>query len=150
MRPPPRLAGQPVRPFCSERCKLIDLGGWLEERNAIPGSRRNSGGDTPKHRQKEGQSAFTPADSPLEVKGTVPTNATAESQLPPGMPRASTRNAHWLAQSSTSIQVGFPAPWPARVSMRMITGFGQAWACCSAAANLKRARAPRARRGRRW
>ena len=25
------------RPFCSERCKLIDFGGWLEERNAIPG-----------------------------------------------------------------------------------------------------------------
>ncbi len=27
----------PWRPFCSERCKVIDLGGWLEERNAIPG-----------------------------------------------------------------------------------------------------------------
>jgi endogenous inhibitor of DNA gyrase (YacG/DUF329 family) len=25
------------RPFCSERCKLIDLGAWLEERHAIPG-----------------------------------------------------------------------------------------------------------------
>ena len=27
----------PYRPFCSERCRLIDLGGWLSERNAIPG-----------------------------------------------------------------------------------------------------------------
>jgi endogenous inhibitor of DNA gyrase (YacG/DUF329 family) len=27
----------PWRPFCSERCKLIDLGAWLEERHAIPG-----------------------------------------------------------------------------------------------------------------
>lgn len=26
-----------MRPFCSERCRLIDLGGWLSERNAIPG-----------------------------------------------------------------------------------------------------------------
>jgi len=25
------------RPFCSERCKLIDLGGWLTEKHAIPG-----------------------------------------------------------------------------------------------------------------
>ncbi|QIZ78544.1 DNA gyrase inhibitor YacG [Ferrimonas lipolytica] len=25
------------RPFCSERCKLIDLGEWAEERHAIPG-----------------------------------------------------------------------------------------------------------------
>ncbi|MGA0027152.1 MAG: DNA gyrase inhibitor YacG [Steroidobacteraceae bacterium] len=25
------------RPFCSERCKLIDLGEWISERRAIPG-----------------------------------------------------------------------------------------------------------------
>lgn len=25
------------RPFCSERCKLIDLGAWLTEQHAIPG-----------------------------------------------------------------------------------------------------------------
>ena len=25
------------RPFCSERCKLIDLGAWASERNVIPG-----------------------------------------------------------------------------------------------------------------
>ena len=29
--------GSPWRPFCSERCKLIDLGGWLTEKNTIPG-----------------------------------------------------------------------------------------------------------------
>lgn len=36
--------GQPVewrpenrwRPFCSERCKLIDLGGWATERYRVP------------------------------------------------------------------------------------------------------------------
>lgn len=27
----------PWRPFCSERCKLIDLGGWLSEQHAIAG-----------------------------------------------------------------------------------------------------------------
>ncbi|MCO6414232.1 MAG: DNA gyrase inhibitor YacG [Thiogranum sp.] len=26
----------PWRPFCSERCKLIDLGEWFEERHRIP------------------------------------------------------------------------------------------------------------------
>jgi endogenous inhibitor of DNA gyrase (YacG/DUF329 family) len=25
------------RPFCSERCRLIDLGAWLSQRRAIPG-----------------------------------------------------------------------------------------------------------------
>ncbi len=25
------------RPFCSERCRLIDLGEWLEEEKRIPG-----------------------------------------------------------------------------------------------------------------
>jgi endogenous inhibitor of DNA gyrase (YacG/DUF329 family) len=24
------------RPFCSERCKMVDLGDWFEERNRIP------------------------------------------------------------------------------------------------------------------
>ncbi|MEE8435543.1 MAG: DNA gyrase inhibitor YacG [bacterium] len=27
--------GNPWRPFCSERCKLIDLGRWAEEKYAI-------------------------------------------------------------------------------------------------------------------
>jgi len=26
----------PFRPFCSERCKMVDLGGWLEGRYGIP------------------------------------------------------------------------------------------------------------------
>jgi endogenous inhibitor of DNA gyrase (YacG/DUF329 family) len=29
----------PYRPFCSERCRLIDLGAWLSEQRAIPGER---------------------------------------------------------------------------------------------------------------
>jgi endogenous inhibitor of DNA gyrase (YacG/DUF329 family) len=30
-------ANSPYRPFCSERCRLIDLGAWLSEKHAIPG-----------------------------------------------------------------------------------------------------------------
>ena len=26
----------PSRPFCSERCKLIDLGAWADEQHRIP------------------------------------------------------------------------------------------------------------------
>jgi len=29
-------AANPFRPFCSERCKLIDLGAWLGEAYRIP------------------------------------------------------------------------------------------------------------------
>jgi endogenous inhibitor of DNA gyrase (YacG/DUF329 family) len=28
----------PYRPFCSERCKQIDLGAWADEKFAIPGA----------------------------------------------------------------------------------------------------------------
>lgn len=43
-RPPCPQCGEPAslardnrfRPFCSERCKLLDLGDWMSERNAIP------------------------------------------------------------------------------------------------------------------
>jgi endogenous inhibitor of DNA gyrase (YacG/DUF329 family) len=28
-----------ARPFCSERCKLIDLGAWASGRYAVPGER---------------------------------------------------------------------------------------------------------------
>ena len=27
----------PWRPFCSERCRLIDLGAWISEQRGIPG-----------------------------------------------------------------------------------------------------------------
>ena len=31
-----RFEGNPYRPFCSERCQLLDLGNWLEGRYRIP------------------------------------------------------------------------------------------------------------------
>jgi uncharacterized protein len=35
----------PFRPFCSERCRLVDLGAWLTEQRAIPGEAPASAGD---------------------------------------------------------------------------------------------------------
>ncbi len=29
-------AQNPFRPFCSERCKILDLGDWAMEKHAIP------------------------------------------------------------------------------------------------------------------
>jgi endogenous inhibitor of DNA gyrase (YacG/DUF329 family) len=36
----------PFRPFCSERCRLIDLGAWLSEQRAIPGDSAPMDNDT--------------------------------------------------------------------------------------------------------
>jgi endogenous inhibitor of DNA gyrase (YacG/DUF329 family) len=46
------------RPFCSERCRLIDLGEWMTEKHAIPGEEispdvvqpsSDESGDPPRH-----------------------------------------------------------------------------------------------------
>ena len=34
---PVEWEGNPYRPFCSERCKLIDLGKWVDEEYRVPG-----------------------------------------------------------------------------------------------------------------
>ncbi len=36
-----RWEGNSYRPFCSKRCKLIDLGLWIEERYVIPEEKGN-------------------------------------------------------------------------------------------------------------
>ena len=36
-RTPARWEGNPYRPFCSERCKLQDLGQWASESYRVPG-----------------------------------------------------------------------------------------------------------------
>ncbi len=33
---PTTYGGNPFRPFCSERCKLIDFGAWANEEYAVP------------------------------------------------------------------------------------------------------------------
>jgi hypothetical protein len=35
------------RPFCSERCRLIDLGEWMTEKHAIPGDEISPDGAQP-------------------------------------------------------------------------------------------------------
>ena len=40
-------ANAPFRPFCSERCRLIDLGAWLSEQRAIPGETLHPEADDP-------------------------------------------------------------------------------------------------------
>jgi uncharacterized protein len=37
----------PFRPFCSERCRIIDLGAWLTEKHAIPGPESQLEADAP-------------------------------------------------------------------------------------------------------
>lgn len=42
-RKPVSWSGNPSRPFCSWTCKVIDLGGWLDEAYRIPGSEPPAG-----------------------------------------------------------------------------------------------------------
>ena len=35
-RPVQWSAASTYRPFCSERCRLVDLGAWFSEKHAIP------------------------------------------------------------------------------------------------------------------
>ena len=36
---PAKWEGNPFRPFCSERCKMIDLGKWASDDYRIPGEK---------------------------------------------------------------------------------------------------------------
>jgi uncharacterized protein len=40
---PVEYRDNPWRPFCSERCKLIDFGRWTDEEYRVPGQRVNPG-----------------------------------------------------------------------------------------------------------
>ncbi len=41
------------RPFCSERCRLIDLGQWAAERYRIPGEEAPSGARGPEGERED-------------------------------------------------------------------------------------------------
>lgn len=41
-------AAWPDRPFCSERCRLLDLGAWASEAYRIPGEAADSGEVAPR------------------------------------------------------------------------------------------------------
>jgi hypothetical protein len=47
-------ASNPAFPFCSARCKLLDLGKWLGEDYRIPGPRAGDGEDRPRAGDAEG------------------------------------------------------------------------------------------------
>src|SRR5262249_52850019 len=56
-----------------------------------------------------------------------------ERHIPSSFDRKARRSAH----SSMIFDNGLPAPWPARVSMRIRAGRSPDWAACSVAAYLK-------------
>ncbi len=41
----PYSTSNPFRPFCSERCKLLDLGAWADEERTVPGKEVNEDED---------------------------------------------------------------------------------------------------------
>lgn len=47
------LASTPTVPFCSDRCRMIDLGRWLDESYSVP---------APMADDEEGEDAATEAD----------------------------------------------------------------------------------------
>jgi len=57
----PVAFGDPYMPFCSERCKLIDLGNWLEEKYVISTPLAASEGAEQTQRD-ESDSSANPAD----------------------------------------------------------------------------------------
>ncbi|MBI5298788.1 MAG: DNA gyrase inhibitor YacG [Deltaproteobacteria bacterium] len=52
----------PYWPFCSERCKLIDLGQWASGKYSIPGESIRSHGQSPYSLKSGGES---PPDNPV-------------------------------------------------------------------------------------
>jgi endogenous inhibitor of DNA gyrase (YacG/DUF329 family) len=42
------------RPFCSERCRMVDLGNWLGERYRIPGAPAADESENPPESDEEG------------------------------------------------------------------------------------------------
>ncbi len=45
--------GNPHRPFCSERCKLIDLGNWVEGTYRVSSKSREEEEDSPPSHDKD-------------------------------------------------------------------------------------------------
>ncbi|MEY3205974.1 MAG: hypothetical protein RLZZ21_2305 [Planctomycetota bacterium] len=41
------LVATPTVPFCSDRCRLIDLGRWLDESYSVPTSRKDDEDESP-------------------------------------------------------------------------------------------------------
>ncbi|HEY3359828.1 MAG TPA: DNA gyrase inhibitor YacG [Polyangia bacterium] len=50
-RAPVQQEGNPAFPFCSSRCRLVDLGKWLGEEYRIPAAPEDEGDDEPPARR---------------------------------------------------------------------------------------------------
>jgi endogenous inhibitor of DNA gyrase (YacG/DUF329 family) len=50
---PSEWEGNPHRPFCSERCKLIDLGRWASGKYRIPGEKIRTDEKSPDEEEKK-------------------------------------------------------------------------------------------------
>jgi endogenous inhibitor of DNA gyrase (YacG/DUF329 family) len=50
-RKPAPWENNPHRPFCSERCRLIDLGAWTQERYRIPAEDIDGGLDDDENKE---------------------------------------------------------------------------------------------------
>ena len=57
----PSSADEKLRPFCSERCKKLDLGNWASERYRVAGEPVNRE-ITPVGDETDGSSEFDPDD----------------------------------------------------------------------------------------
>lgn len=49
-----RHEGNPYRPFCSERCQLLDLGNWLDGRYRIPGESASQENESERNENSNG------------------------------------------------------------------------------------------------
>jgi uncharacterized protein len=47
------MTGNPFRPFCSERCKTIDLGNWISGAFRIPEDQPEDGADDESRSRKD-------------------------------------------------------------------------------------------------
>ena len=55
---PATYEGNPFRPFCSERCKLIDFGAWANEEYSVPSEEKpHLPDETEQGRATDGNSA---------------------------------------------------------------------------------------------
>ena len=43
----------PEMPFCSERCRLIDLGNWASEKYVVPGALASAGQNGESHEDED-------------------------------------------------------------------------------------------------
>ncbi len=64
--------GNPHRPFCSERCKLQDLGAWASERYRIQGESIEESDDSEDSEDCEGRRESGARRDPTAIGGAQP------------------------------------------------------------------------------